>query len=212
MENVARGNAAVVKVDAEEAVEEVDVATGPARTRADHDRTPDPQRSEASRRRDARRVVRSTGSDAPEVGPSRSTKEDTPSTAKIAAGKNVVTITGASTVTIGNDRRATVRTTLVIAAVVAVAATAVECVVAGVPVTEVTTRAVVTVASVATWPSKGRISTATRAWSTTTITIRRWLWAVAFRRITTELLRWWPDRPVEVTTRFQCSNSSSSSK
>lgn len=206
-ENAARGNAAVVKVDEE--AEEVDVATGPARTRADRDRTPDHQRSVASRRRDARRAVRSTGSDAPEAGPSRSTKGDTPSTAKIAAGMNVVTITGASTVTIGNDRRATARTTLAIAAVVAVVATAGECEDAAVPATEVTTRAVVTVASVATCPSKARTSTATRAWSTTTITIRRW-WA--FRRITTELLRWGPDRPVEVTTRFRCSNSSSSSK
>lgn len=209
MEN-GRGNAVVMAE--EEGAEEDGVGTGPAPTRADRDRIPDHQRSAASRRRDARRVVRSTESDALAVGPSRSMKEDTPSTAKIAAGMNVVRTTEAvTTVTTGTGRRATALITLAIAAVVAVVASAEECEAAVDPV--ISTRAVGTVAIVATYPSKDRrISTVIRAWPRwiTTITIRPWWVAVAFRSITT--LRWRLDRLREVTMRFHRSNSSSSSK
>lgn len=162
-------------------------ATGPARTRVDRDRILDHQRSVASLRRGDLHVVRSTGSDAPVVDPNRSMKEDTPSTAKIAAGMNAVTIIVAITVTTETAHPAMVLTMAIAAAAVTeVACEAAEALVVTVGTIEVT------VANVATCPH--RISTVIRwvARLITIITTRRW--SVAFLSITTAFLRWWPDR------------------
>lgn len=175
-------------VNGKEEEEDEGAATGPARTRVDRDRILDHQRSEASLQRDALHVVRNTGSDAPVVVRNRLMKEDTPSTAKIAAGMNAATIIEAITVTTETAHPAMVPITLVIAvaAAIEVACAVVEALV----VTAGTT--VATVANVATCPH--RISTVIRwvAREITTITTRRW-W-VAFRSITTAFLRWRPDR------------------
>lgn len=156
------GNAEKVAVDGD--------GTGPARTRAGLDRTPDLQPSEANHRSGARRAVRSTASVAPEADPNPLTKEDTPNTARIAAEMSVVTNIAASTVT-ETARRVTARTIL---AIVVVAATAEVCVAEADlgAATPDTTRAVVT-ANVGTCPSKDPCQTSTDIrWAIITITTR----------------------------------------
>lgn len=172
----------------EEVKDDEGAATGPARIRADRDRIPDHQRSEASLQKDDLHVVRSTGSDAPVVDLNRSMKEDTPSTAKIAAGMNAATIIVAITATTETAPPAMAPTILAIAVAAAteVACEAAEALVATAGTTEAT------VVNVATCPH--RISTVIRwvARLITIITTRRW--SVAYLSITTAFLRWRPDR------------------
>lgn len=161
-------------------------ATGPARTRAGRVLILDHQQSEANLQRDVRRVVRSTGSDAPAADPNRSMREGTPSTARIAAEMNAATSIGAITV---NTETALPAMALIILAIAVAAATEVACAAVEVVATAAVTTAA-TVATVATCPHRVhcRISTVIR-WvpvPITTITIRRW-----FPSITTVLfLRW----------------------
>lgn len=138
-------------------------ATGPARTRVDRVLILDRLLSEVSRRRNVLPVVRTTGSDDPAVDPNRSTREDTPSTARIAAGMNAATIIGAITETAHPVMALIIPATAVAAVATEVACAVVEALVA----TAVTT--VVTVANVATWAR--RISTVIRWVAPSIITI-----------------------------------------